>query len=95
MNRKRAYIQKLVKTEAKGSNREKIENKEAKIDAIRFNSTNNVLNHSEKGRGWIQDVKRQRSCFQGAHSPVHRPHITLISQSEGSSRRHAQSAMEI
>lgn len=49
MNRKKRYI--LVKTEVKGSDGENTDNKEAKIDAVWFNSRSNVFSHSGVGGG--------------------------------------------
>ena len=60
----------------------KIENKAAKIDAIWFDSTNDVLS----SWGWgvpgggagvgvgIQDMREHKSCFQSANRPVERDH---------------------
>ena len=74
---KRWYIQKLVKTEAKGSNwgGGNRENRVAKVNSIWPNSRNNVLGPSENFGGWMQDVKCQRPSFQVVHSPVGRDHM--------------------
>ena len=65
---KETYIQKLVTTEAKGSNRGKIENKEAKIDAIGL--IRHMLSSALWGRVWRDTgCERTQGLFSGCTQP--------------------------